>query len=190
VIADPQVRNLATLAGNLAHGDPANDHPATMLALGAKVVATGSKGNRVIPIEDFFVSLFTTALEPNEIVTEIQVPVPPSRSGGAYFKLERKVGDFATAAVAAQVTVDVGGMCQSAGIGLTNVGPTPLKATKAETFLRGKKLDEANLRQAAQLAAEDARPSSDLRGPAEYKKGLVKELAFRALSRAAERAGK
>jgi aerobic carbon-monoxide dehydrogenase medium subunit len=190
VIADPQVRNLATLAGNLAHGDPANDHPATMLALGAKVVATGSKGNRVIPIEDFFVSLFTTALEPNEIVTEIQVPVPPSRSGGAYFKLERKVGDFATAAVAAQVTVDVGGMCQSAGIGLTNVGPTPLKATKAEAFLRGKKLDEANLRQAAQLAAEDARPSSDLRGPAEYKKGLVKELAFRALSRAAERAGK
>jgi aerobic carbon-monoxide dehydrogenase medium subunit len=189
VIADPQVRNLATLAGNLAHGDPANDHPATMLALGAKVVATGSKGNRVIPIEDFFVSLFTTALEPNEIVTEIQVPVPPSRSGGAYFKLERKVGDFATAAVAAQVTVDVGGMCQSAGIGLTNVGPTPLKATKAEAFLRGKKLDEA-LRQAAQLAAEDARPSSDLRGPAEYKKGLVKELAFRALSRAAERAGK
>jgi aerobic carbon-monoxide dehydrogenase medium subunit len=190
VIADPQVRNLATLAGNLAHGDPANDHPATMMALGAKVVATGSKGNRVIPIEDFFVSLFTTALEPNEIVTEIQVPLPPPRSGGAYFKLERKVGDFATAAVAAQVTVDVGGMCQSAGIGLTNVGPTPLKATKAETFLRGKKLDEANLRQAAQLAAEDARPSSDLRGPAEYKKGLVKELAFRALSRAAERAGK
>ncbi len=190
VIADPQVRNLATLAGNLAHGDPANDHPATMLALGAKVVATGSKGNRVIPIEDFFVSLFTTALEPNEIVTEIQVPVPLSRSGGAYFKLERKVGDFATAAVAAQVTVDVGGMCQSAGIGLTNVGPTPLKATKAEAFLRGKKLDEANLRQAAQLAAEDARPSSDLRGPAEYKKGLVKELAFRALSRAVERAGK
>jgi aerobic carbon-monoxide dehydrogenase medium subunit len=190
VIADPQVRNLATIAGNLAHGDPANDHPATMLALGAKVVATGPKGNRVIPIEDFFVSLFTTALEPNEIVTEIQVSLPPPRSGGAYFKLERKVGDFATAAVAAQVTVDAGGVCQLAGIGLTNVGPTPLKATKAEAFLRGKKLDEANLRQAAQLAADEAQPSSDLRGPAEYKKALVKELAFRALSRAAERAGK
>jgi aerobic carbon-monoxide dehydrogenase medium subunit len=190
VIADPQVRNLATVAGNLAHGDPANDHPATMLALGAKVVATGPKGNRTIPIEDFFVSLFTTALDPNEIVTEIQIPVWPAHSGGAYFKLERKVGDFATAAVAAQVSVDSSGTCQAAGIGLTNVGPTPLKATKAEAFLRGKKLDEANLQQAAQLAADAAQPSSDLRGPAEYKKGLVKELAFRALSRAVERAGK
>jgi aerobic carbon-monoxide dehydrogenase medium subunit len=190
VIADPQVRNLATLAGNLAHGDPANDHPATMLALGAKVVATGPKGERVIPIEEFFVTLFTTALDPNEIVTEIRIPVPPARSGGTYLKLERKVGDFATAAVAAQVTVDASGICQSAGIGLTNVGATPLKATKAEAFLRGKKLDNANLRQAAQLAGEAAQPSSDLRGPAEYKKGLVKELAFRALSRAVERASK
>ena len=190
VIADPQVRNLATLAGNLAHGDPANDHPATMLALGAKVVATGPAGTRVIPIGDFFVSLFTTALTPNEIVTEIQIPVPPAHSGGAYFKLERKVGDFATAAVAAQITMDVGGVCQQAGIGLTNVGPTPIKATKAEGFVCGKKLDEATLRQAAQLAADAAQPSADLRGPAEYKKGLVKELAFRALSRAVERAGK
>jgi carbon-monoxide dehydrogenase medium subunit len=190
VIADPQVRNLATLAGNLAHGDPANDHPATMLALGAKVVATGPTGARVIPIGDFFVSLFTTALQPNEIVTEIQIPVPPTRSGGAYLKLERKVGDFATAAVAAQVTLDASGSCQQAGIGLTNVGPTPIKATKAEDFLRGKKPDDATLRQAAQLAADSAQPSADLRGPVEYKKGLVKELAFRALSRAVERAGK
>ena len=190
VIADPQVRNLATLAGNLAHGDPANDHPATMLALGAKVVATGPKGERVIPIEDFFVTLFTTALEQNEIVTEIRIPLPPAHSGGAYFKLERKVGDFATAAVAAQVTLDSGGVCQQAGIGLTNVGPTPVKARKAEAFLRGKKLDDANIRQAAQLASGEAQPSSDLRGPAEYKTGLVKELTYRALSRAAERAGK
>jgi len=190
VIADPQVRNLATVAGNLAHGDPANDHPATMLALGAQVVATGAGGERIIPIEDFFLSLFSTALQPGEILTEIRVPAPPARSGGAYFKLERKVGDFATAAVAAQVTVDAKGAAQKVGIALTNVGPTPIKAKKAEDFLRGKKLDEANIRQAAQLAADDAQPSSDLRGPAEYKKGLVKELAKRALSRAAERAGK
>ena len=190
VIADPQVRNLATVAGNLAHGDPANDHPATMLALGAQVVATGAGGERIIPIEDFFLSLFSTALQPGEILTEIRVPAPPARSGGAYFKLERKVGDFATAAVAAQVTVDANGAAQKVGIALTNVGPTPIKAKKAEDFLRGKKLDEANIRQAAQLAADDAQPSSDLRGPAEYKKGLVKELAKRALSRAAERAGK
>lgn len=190
VIADPQVRNLATIAGNLAHGDPANDHPATMLSLGAKIAATGPKGERVVLVEDFFVTLFTTALQPDEIVTEIRIPLPPGHSGGAYFKLERKVGDFATAAVAAQVTLDGSGVCRQAGIGLTNVGPTPVKARKAEAFLRGKKLDEANIRQAAQLASDEAQPSSDLRGPAEYKKGLVKELAVRALSRAIERAGK
>ncbi len=190
VIADPQVRNLATVAGNLAHGDPANDHPATMLSLGAQVVATGPKGERVIPIEDFFVTLFTTALAPDEIVTEIRIPLPPPRSGGAYLKLERKVGDFATAAVAAQVTLDAGGFCQQVGIGLTNVGATPIKARKAEEFLRGKKPDEANIRQTGQLASEEAQPSSDLRGPAEYKHALVRELTMRALSRAVERAGK
>ena len=189
VIADPQVRNLATVAGNLAHGDPANDHPATMLALGAQVVATGSGGERVIPIEEFFLSLFSTALQPDEILTEIRIPLAPPHSGGAYFKLERKVGDFATAAVAAQVTLDANGVVQKVGIGLTNVGPTPIKAKKAEDFLRGKKLDGASIRQAAQLAADEAQPSSDLRGPADYKKGLIKELAKRALSRAAQRAG-
>jgi aerobic carbon-monoxide dehydrogenase medium subunit len=190
VIADPLVRNLATVGGNLAHGDPANDHPATMLALGAQVIATGSQGERTIPIEDFFLSIFSTALKHDEILTEIRIPVPPARSGGAYLKLERKVGDFATAAVAAQVTLDAGGLCQKAGIGLTNVGPKPIKAKKAEDYLRGKKLDAATIAQAAQLAADDAQPSSDLRGPAEYKKGLIKELTKRALTRAAERAGK
>jgi carbon-monoxide dehydrogenase medium subunit len=190
VVADPQVRNVATLAGNLAHGDPANDHPATMLSLGAKIAATGPNGERVIPIEEFFITLFTTALNPDEIVTEIRIPLPPPRSGGAYFKLERKVGDFATAAVAAQLTLDASGVCQQAGIGLTNVGPTPLKARTAEEFLRGKKLDDANIRQAAQLTSEEAQPSADLRGPVEYKRGLVKELAVRALSRAVERASK
>ena len=190
VIADPQVRNLATVAGNLAHGDPANDHPATMLALGAQVVATGSGSERIIPIEVFFLSLFSTALQPGEILTEIRIPVPATRSAGAYFKLERKVGDFATAAVAVQVTLDGNGIVQKVGIGLTNVGPTPIKAQQAEDFLRGEKLDAANILQAAQLAADAAQPSSDLRGPAEYKKGLVKELAKRALARAAERAGR
>jgi carbon-monoxide dehydrogenase medium subunit len=181
---------MATLAGNLAHGDPANDHPATMLALGAQVVAIGPQGERLLPIESFFVTLFTTALQHDEIVSEIRIPVPPPRSGGAYLKLERKVGDFATAGVAAQVTVDSGGICQKAGIGLTNVGATPVKASKAEESLRGKKLDEVNIAQAAQLAAGEAQPSSDLRGPAEYKRGLVKELTRRARARAYERAGK
>ncbi len=190
LVADPQVRHLATVAGNLAHGDPANDHPATMLALDAQVVATGPRGQRIIPIEDFFLSLFSTALQQSEILTEIRIPIPPARSGGAYFKLERKVGDFATAAVAAQLTVDDKGIAQKVGIGLTNVGPTPLKAKKAEDFLRGKKLDQANIGQAAQLAADESQPSADLRGPAEYKKGLVKELAKRALMRGLERTGK
>ena len=190
VIADPQVRNLATVGGNLAHGDPANDHPATMIALGAQVVANGPKGERVIPIDNFFVSLFATALKPDEILTEIRVPVPPPRSAGAYLKLERKVGDFATAAVAVQVTLDENGACQKVGMGLTNVGATPIKAGKAEDFLRGKKLDDAAIAQAAQLAADEAEPSADLRGPVEYKKGLVKELAKRALRLTRERVGK
>ena len=190
VIADPQVRNLATVGGNLAHGDPANDHPATMIALGARVVANGPKGERVIPIEKCFLSLFTTALEPDEILTEIRVPIPPARSAGAYLKLERKVGDFATAAVAVQMTVDEQGACQKAGIGLTNVGATPVKAQKAEQFLLGKKLDDDAISQAAQLAADEAEPSADLRGPVEYKKGLVKELAKRALQLTRERVRK
>jgi aerobic carbon-monoxide dehydrogenase medium subunit len=189
VIADPQVRSLATMGGNLAHGDPANDHPAAMLALDAEVAATGPKGSRTIKVEDFFVSFFTTALEPTEILTEIRVPIAGGRSGGAYFKLERKVGDFATAAAAAQVTLDDRGALSKVGIGLTNAGPVPIKAKRAEDFLRGKPPAAENIAQAAQLASDDAQPSSDLRGPAEYKKGLVKELTKRALNRAIERAG-
>lgn len=190
VIADPQVRNMATVGGNLAHGDPANDHPATMMALGAQIVATGAKGERVIPIDDFFVTLFTTALQHDEILTEIRIPVPPPKSGGAYVKLERKVGDFATAAVAVQLTLDAGGAVQNIGVALTNAGATPIRAKAAEDALRGKKPDAALIAQAAQLAMDAAQPSADLRGPVEYKKGLIKELTKRALNRAIERAGK
>jgi carbon-monoxide dehydrogenase medium subunit len=187
-IADPQVRNMATVGGNLAHGDPANDHPATMLALGAEIIATGRSGERTISIRDFFISIFTTALEHGEILTEIRIPIPPSGSGGAYFKLERKVGDFATVGVAAQVTLDGTGVCRAVGIGLTNVGATPIKAARAEDVLVGKPMNEQQIRQAAQLAAEEAQPSSDLRGPAEYKVSMVRELTKRALVRACERA--
>jgi carbon-monoxide dehydrogenase medium subunit len=189
MIADPQVRNMATVGGNLAHGDPANDHPATMLALRADIIASGPRGQRAIPIKEFFLSLFTTALEHDEILTEIRIPTPPAHSGGAYFKLERKVGDFATVGVAVQITLEGSGVCGEAGIGLTNVGPTPIEARRATDFLKEKPLDEATVKQAAQLAAADARPSSDLRGPAAYKTSMVRELTIRALLRARERAG-
>ena len=188
VIADPIVRNLATVCGNLAHGDPANDHPATMLALGAEVVATGAKGARTIPIAQFFTGIFTTALQPAEVLTEIRIPAPPAGSGGAYVKLERKVGDFATAGAAAFLVLK-GGVIERAGIGLTNVGPTPIKATAAEAYLAGKKADEAAFAEAGRLAGAAARPGADRRGSVEYKKEMARVLTVRALRKAAQRAG-
>ncbi len=189
VIADPLVRNRATVGGNLAHGDPANDHPATMLALEAEVVARGPGGERTIPITTFFTGLFATALAPAEILTEIRIPVPPPRSGGAYVKLERKVGDFATAAAAAQVTLGGQGEIARAGIGLTNAGPTPIKATAAEGCLRGRQPDAEAVAEAARLAAEAASPSADRRGSVEYKRDMARVLTGRAITRALQRAG-
>ena len=187
VIADPLVRNRATIGGNLAHGDPANDHPATMLALEAEIVVVGSQGERKIPVTSFFTDLFTTALSSGEILTEIRIPIPPPGSGGAYFKLERKVGDFATAGVAAQLTVGKDDVCERIGIGLTNVGLTPVKARRAEEALRGKKIDGESIKRVAQLAAQESEPTADLRGSQEYKRDLVRVLAIRALNRALER---
>lgn len=189
VIADPLVRNLATVCGNLAHGDPANDHPATMIALGAEVVVRGPGGERRLPVADFFQGPFTTSLEPDEVLVEIRIPKPPPRSGGAYVKLERKVGDFATAGVAVQVTLTADGTCDRTGIALTNVGATPIHATKASSFLKGKRLDEAAMKKAGELAAEQAEPTADGRGSVAYKKDLVRVLTGRALKKAAERAG-
>jgi len=189
VIADPLVRNLATVGGNLAHGDPANDHPATMLALGAEVVATGPKGERTIPIDKFFTGLFTTALAPDEILTEIKIPIPPPRSGGAYVKLERKVGDFATAASAAQLTLGKNGQVERVGLALTNAGPKPVKATRAEQYLQGKQPDDEAIAEAARLASQDCDPTADRRGSVEYKREMARVLSARALKKAAQRAG-
>ena len=189
VIADPLVRNRATVGGNLAHGDPANDHPATMLALEAQVVARGPGGERTIPITSFFTGLFTTALAPAEILTEIRIPVPPPRSGGAYVKLERKVGDFATAAAAAQVTLGGQGEIARIGIGLTNAGPTPIKATAAEQYLQGQQPNGEAIAEAARLAAEATAPSADRRGSVEYKRDMARVLTGRAITRALQRAG-
>ena len=189
VIADPLVRNRATVGGNLAHGDPANDHPATMLALEAEVVARGPGGERTIPITRFFTGLFATALAPAEILTEIRIPAPPPRSGGAYVKLERKVGDYATAAAAAQVTLGGQGEIAQIGLGLTNAGPTPIKATAAEEHLRGRQPAADAIAEAARLAAEATSPSADRRGSVEYKRDMARVLTGRAISRAVERAG-
>jgi aerobic carbon-monoxide dehydrogenase medium subunit len=189
VIADPIVRNRATVGGNLAHGDPANDHPATMLALGAAVVALGPKGERTIPIAQFFTGLFSTALAHDEILTEIRIPIPPARSGGAYVKLERKVGDFATAGAAVQVTLGENGTVEQAGIGLTNAGMTPIKATEAERNLIGKKPDAAVVAETARLAAKATSPTADRRGAVDYKREMARVLTMRALNSAVDRAG-
>ena len=188
-VADPVVRNWATVGGNIAHADPANDHPATMLALGVRVVARGPAGERIIPIDEFFTDMtFETVLKPNEVLTEIRVPAPTVGSGGAYFKLERKVGDYAIAGVAAYIILDSNNNVSYAGIGLTNVGPTPIKARDAEQSLLGKPLDDASIHQAADLAAAASKPTSDTRGPTEYKRAMVRTLTVRALRKALARA--
>ncbi len=159
-----------------------------MLALRAQVVATGPKGERVIPIDKFFTDLFTTALAPDEILTEIRIPAPGPKTGGAYVKLERKVGDFATAGAAVQVTLGKGGEVASAGIGLTNAGLTPVQAEAAEKFLAGKKPDAATIAETARLAAQSAEPSADRRGSVEYKVEMARVLTARALKAAIARA--
>lgn len=188
VIADPLVRNLATVGGNLAHGDPANDHPATMLALRAQVVARGPQGERIIPIDDFFVDTFVTALAPDEILTEIRIPAPPPRSGGAYLKFERKVGDYAIAAAAVFLALDERGRIVQAGIGLTNLAYKPLRAVDTEEALLGQEPSEELFRHVAELAAQATDPVSDLRGPADYKRAVARTMTLRALRRALERA--
>ena len=188
VLSDPVVRNMGTVGGNLANADPVNDEPAAMLAYGAEIVAVGPKGERVIPIDSFYLDLYQSALARDEILTEVRVPVAKPRSGGAYLKLERKVGDYATAAVAAQVELDTDDNFASVGIGLTNVGLTAIKATAAEDFLRGKDSSDVNLRQAASLAAEAAQPIADARGSEEYKRSLVRTYTVRALRLAVGRA--
>jgi carbon-monoxide dehydrogenase medium subunit len=188
VIADPLVRNRATVGGNLAHGDPGNDHPATMLALGALVVAVGPRGERIIPVDNFFTGIFATALNIDEVLVEVRIPIPEPRSGGAYVKLERKVGDYATAASAAQVSLGANGEITRVGIGLTNLGPTPIKAVDAERSLRGQVPDDAGITNASRLAAQATLPTADRRGDIDYKQAMAQVLTARALRKAIQRA--
>jgi carbon-monoxide dehydrogenase medium subunit len=188
LIADPLVRNRGTIGGNVANGDPANDQPAIMLALGATFVARGPKGERTIAATGFYTGLYATALAQDEILTEIRIPVPPARSGGAYQKLKRKTGDFAVAAAAVQLTLDAKGAVERAGIGLTNAGPTPLEALEAAKILAGKVPDEKTIAEAARLAAAASNPSADHRGSVEYKREMARVMTARALQKALERA--
>jgi carbon-monoxide dehydrogenase medium subunit len=187
VVADPIVRTRATVGGNIAHADPANDHPAVMLAYDAQVIAHGPNGSRTIAIDDFFVDLFENALAEDEILTEIRLPTPGPNSGGTYLKVERKVGDYAISAVAVQLTMR-GDTCPEARIGLTNVSPVPLRAKNAEQAIIGQVITEEVLEAAGQAAAAECDPSPDLRGTVEYKRDLTRVLTKRAIRQAVERA--
>jgi carbon-monoxide dehydrogenase medium subunit len=186
-IADPQVRNKGTIGGDIAHGDPGNDHPALMLALDASFVLAGPKGERMVKADGFFLGLCSTQIEPDEILTQIRVPIPPTGSGWSYQKLKRKTGDFATAAAAVVLQMK-GANVARASIGLTNVAPTAVKARAVEEFLAGKPLDEKNLTEAARLAMSLCDPTPDQRGDTAYKTAMCGEMTRRALQAAAARA--
>jgi carbon-monoxide dehydrogenase medium subunit len=186
-IADPLVRNRGTVAGSVCHADPSGDWGSVMLALGAELVAHSQGGERVIPVDGFFDGPFTTTLKADEVVTAIRIPLPTRSAGGAYLKLERKVGDFATVAVAVQVEMD-GHKIARAGIGLTAVGATNIKATAAEQALTGHEPSDELIAEAARLAAQAAEPKEDQRGSAAYKKDVVRVFVQRGLKTALARA--
>ena len=188
LIADPLVRNRGTIGGNVANGDPGNDQPAIMIALGATYVVQGGK-ERTVAANQFYKGLYDTALARNEILTEIRIPTPPAKSGGAYTKLKRKTGDFAVAAAAVQVTLGKNGAIESARIALTNAGLTPVEAVDAAKYLVGKTPDDKTIAEAAKLAAAKSSPSADVRGSVEYKKEMARVLTARALKKAVQRAG-
>jgi len=188
MIADPQVRNRGTIGGDISHGDPGNDHPALMLALDATFTLVGPNGSRQVAAADFFLGTFFTALEADEILTEIRIAPQAANTGSSYQKLKRKTGDYATAAAAAVITLS-GDTCQSAAISLTNLGATAMRASAAEAVLVGQVIDTDLINQAAAKAMEICDPAEDLRGDAEYKTHMGGEMTRRAIRVAMQRAG-
>jgi carbon-monoxide dehydrogenase medium subunit len=186
-IADPQVRYLGTLGGNVANGDPGNDMPAVMMCLDATYQVAGKKGERWIPARQFYQGAYFTALEPGDVLTAVRIPVPAAGHGFAYEKLKRKVGDYATAAAAVVLTLS-GGKVASCSIGLTNVAETPLWAQEAATILIGSALDAATVKRAVAAAEAITAPASDARGPAPYRTKMAGVMLTRALARAKSRA--
>lgn len=182
-IADPLVRNRGTLCGSMAHCDPEGDWNSVMLAIGASVIAVSQSGERTIPITEFVVDFFTNSLQPGEMVKEVRVPVPASANGGAYIKLERKIGDYATVGVATHLELDGSGKISAAGIGLTSVNTHNMKAIDAESILMGQIPSNELFAEAAEAAASGCAPDSDVRGPAEFKRAVVREYTKRALAK-------
>jgi carbon-monoxide dehydrogenase medium subunit len=187
LIADPQVRYMGTIGGNVANGDPGNDMPALMMTLGASYRLEGPSGGRDIAASEFYQGAYFTSLEPGEILTEISIPTPAAGHGYAYEKLKRKVGDYATAAAAVVLTM-AGGKVASCAIGLTNLHETPLLAVDAAKLVIGTSLDAATLKKAAAAAEAIMSPAADARGPVEYRKHVGGIMVTRALTRAAGRA--
>lgn len=185
-VADPIVRNLGTVAGSLAHHDPEGDWASVMLACGADVVLTSRDGQRVVPIDDFLVDMFTTSCRPNEMVTEVRVVAHSARGGGDYQKLERKVGDYATVGVATSIELDEAGKIGTAGLALTSVYAHNLKVTEAEQALVGSTPSTDLFAEAGRIAAAACDPASDTRGSAEYKRHVVDVFTRRGLAKALE----
>jgi carbon-monoxide dehydrogenase medium subunit len=188
LISDPIIRNLGTVCGSLAHADPQGDWGSALLAMEAEVVAQGPDGGRTIPLRELFEGPFVTTLAPTEIITEARVPDPGPAAGGTYLKLERKVGDFATVGVAIHLAMN-DGRVGKAGIALTAVGPTNLRATAAEEALAGSELTDDLIAEAGRLAAEAAQPFSDTRGTADYKRTVVRVFTERGLRAVARSLG-
>jgi aerobic carbon-monoxide dehydrogenase medium subunit len=184
LIADPQVRYMGTLGGNVANGDPGNDMPALMLTLNASYRLEGPSGGREVAAREFYQGAYFTALEPGEILSVISIPIPPAGHGYAYEKLKRKVGDYATAAAAVVLTMG-GGKVATCTIGLTNLSETPLLAEDAARAVIGTALDDASLKKAAAAAEAIMSPAADARGPVEYRKHVGGIMVMRALKRAA-----
>lgn len=188
VIADVQVRNRGTIGGSLSHADPAADLPAAALALGAELVATGPSGQRTIPADDFFVAMLTTALAPDEILTEVRLPLPPPGTGAAYRKVFNPASHYAIVGVAALVTLGSDRRCQQARIGLTGVSTKPLRATAAEESLVGKVLDDGVIAAAAERATQGVEAVGDIHASREFRLHLTKVYTQRALRQALSRA--
>jgi carbon-monoxide dehydrogenase medium subunit len=187
-IADPQVRYLGTLGGNVANGDPGNDMPAVMMCLNATYQVMGKGGERRIQARQFYQGAYFTALEPGEILTAIRIRPPGDGHGWSYHKLKRKIGDYATAAAAVVLTMSGGGSVESGAIALTNVAETPLYAEAATRLIVGSKLDAATVKEAVKAAEAITSPASDRRGTPHYRTKMAGVMVARALAQAAQRA--